>query len=299
MTIQEAQQRLLFQLYDVYDNREAMNIADMVMERITGWTKIDRILNKQLPLLPGNIQLLEKYTVDLLAHKPVQYVLNEAWFYGLKFFVNEHVLIPRPETEELVEWIQKTITQENLVNNAKSLNQPPVAKNNLSILDIGTGSGCIPISLKKKFSDIQVYACDVSKSGLVVAQENAETHHTEISFLQINFLDPSQWTLLPEMDIIISNPPYIPLKDKDTMRQNILQYEPHIALFVDDNDPLLFYRTIAAFAKGKMKPGGNIFVEINENLAKDVEELFFTKGYRKIELKKDMHGKDRMVRVKL
>ena len=299
MTIQEAQQRLLFQLYNVYDNREAMNIAEIVMERITGWKKIDRILNKQLPLLPDSARLMENYTADLLAYKPVQYVLNEAWFCGLKFFVNEQVLIPRPETEELVEWIQQTIINENLVNKLRFAEKQLPANNDLTILDIGTGSGCIPISLKKKFPEIEIYACDISKSGLEVAQLNAITHHTEISFLQINFLDRSQWSPLPVMDTIISNPPYIPLKDKSLMRPNILQYEPHLALFVDDDNPLEFYRAIAGFAKEKMKPGGNIFVEINEDLAKDVQELFFENGFLQVELKKDMQGKDRMVRVKL
>jgi release factor glutamine methyltransferase len=296
MTIQEAQQRLLFRLYDVYDNREAMNIADLVMDRITGWKKIDRIVNKHLPLLPDNVQLLEEYTNALLAHKPVQYVLNEVWFYGLKFFVNEQVLIPRPETEELVEWIQQSITYETLPTNMKSIKQTPT-NNSLNVLDIGTGSGCIPISLKKKFPDLRVYACDISKSTLDVAQKNASIHQTDISFLKIDFLDPSQWSALPRLDIIISNPPYIPLKDRQTMRENVLQYEPHIALFVEDNDPLIFYRAIADFATEKMVRGGNIFVEINEDMGKDVKELFVEKGFEHIEVKKDMQGKDRMARV--
>lgn len=152
MTIHEARQRLVFQLYDMYDNREAANIADLVMEHITGWKKIDRILNKQVPLLPDSILLIEKYTADLLAHKPVQYVLNEAWFYGLKLFVDEHVLIPRPETEELVEWIIREVRSTKYeVRNVKlevGSREDESQPSPLRIFDIGTGSGCISIALK-------------------------------------------------------------------------------------------------------------------------------------------------------
>jgi release factor glutamine methyltransferase len=291
MTIYEAQQRLLFQLYHIYDNREAANITDLVMEHITGWKKIDRILHKHVPLLPGKIDLLEKYITDLLNQKPVQYVLHEAWFYGMKLFVDENVLIPRPETEELVDWIVKTIRFEKLSKEQE--------KNPLIIFDIGTGSGCIPIAIKKHVPIADVYACDLSKEALAVAHQNATAKETDIGFLQLNFLDPAQWEHLPSFDIVVSNPPYIPLKDKATMRENVVLFEPPIALFVDDNNPLIFYDTIANFARQKLNYRGSIFLEINEAFANDIEQLFNKKGFTRIEMKKDMQGKDRMVRVSM
>jgi len=291
MTIHEAQQRLIFQLYNIYDNREATNIADLIMEDITGWKKIDRILRKQVPLLPDKISLLEKYTTELLSNKPLQYVLNEAWFYGMKFFVNEHVLIPRPETEEVVEWIKEVCNRQFSVDMNNT--------NDLAVFDVGTGSGCISIALKKQFPLAQIFACDISKQALAVAQKNAASHQTDIGWLHMNFLDHTQWQYLPLFDIIVSNPPYIPLKELQTMNQNVVQYEPHLALFVENDDPLLFYNTIARFAKEKMKAGGSIYVEIHEDLGIDVQQLFSDKGFGNIELRKDMQGKDRMVRVRM
>ena len=291
MTIQEAYQRLLFQLYGIYDNREAANISDIVMENITGWKKIDRILNKQVPLVPAALQLLEKYTIELLSHKPVQYVLNEAWFYGLKFFVNEHVLIPRPETEELVEWIVKDASYYEAGDKSAGKNSP-------TILDIGTGSGCIPVTLKKQLPGITMFACDISKDALEVCQKNAMIHQTDIGLLQLNFLDASQWDPIPSLDIIVSNPPYIPLAESKAMRPNVVQYEPHLALFVEDTDPMIFYRSIAEFAIEKMNPGGTIYAELHEELAPDVSNIFLKNGFANVEIKKDMQAKDRMIRVK-
>ena len=290
MTIHEAQQRLIFQLYAIYDNREAANIADLVMEHITGWKKIDRILNKHVLLRTDKIELVETYITHLLSHKPVQYVLNEAWFFGLKFFVNEHVLIPRPETEELVEWIVTAL------GSSKGEAEGNAALNKTAF-DIGTGSGCISIALKKRLPALDIVACDVSREALEVAQKNALAHLADVGFLHLNFLDPEQWKLLPPFDIIVSNPPYIPLKDKDSMRPNVLQHEPHLALFVENDDPLIFYQAIADFAREKLNPGGSIFAEIHETLAPDVQTVFEKNRFSSIELKKDMQGKDRMIRV--
>ena len=290
MTIYEAQQRLIFQLYEIYDDREAANIADLVMEHITGWKKIDRILNKQVPLPGDKLELLETYITDLLSHKPVQYVLNEAWFFGLKFFVNKHVLIPRPETEELVEWIVTAVgSLKGEANRNAALNK--------TALEIGTGSGCISIALKKQLRALDIVACDISKAALEVAQKNALAHLADIGFLYLNFLDHEQWKLLPSFDIIFSNPPYIPLKDKDSMRANVLQHEPHLALFVENDEPLIFYQAIADFAREKLNPGGSIFAEIHETLARDVQTVFEKNRFSSIELKKDMQGKDRMIRI--
>jgi release factor glutamine methyltransferase len=283
MTIHEAQQQLLFQLYHIYNNREAAAIADLVMENITDWKKIDRIINKQIPLSIPQNELLKKYTEELLMHKPVQYVLHEAWFCGMKLYVDENVLIPRPETEELIELVLEEAASKQLTADR--------------ILEIGSGSGCIPIALKKKLPGAEIYSCDVSKSALNIAKKNATDNDTDIHFLQLDFLSETERNKLPSFNIIISNPPYIPSLDKETIDANVVNFEPHLALFVDNNDPLIFYNAIADFAKEKLNPNGNVYVEIHENLAFNVKKLFSFKGFQHIEIKKDMQGKDRMIKA--
>jgi release factor glutamine methyltransferase len=286
MTVYEAQQQLHRALVELYDDREAANIADWVMEHVTGLRKIDRIMHKQSPLAPEKAARLQEYTRELLTHKPVQYVLHEAWFCGMPFYVDENVLIPRPETEELVEWVVERQKADG--NNSEMLR----------ILDIGTGSGCIPVSLKKKMPEAEIYACDVSEGALAIAARNAAAQQTSINFFQVDFLDENSWSSLPEVDIIVSNPPYIPQSDKNTMLQNVLAYEPHLALFVPDDDALVFYDAIARFAKRTLPNHGCVFVEIHEDLGKKTKELFESKGF-KGEVKKDFQGKDRMVKAVL
>jgi release factor glutamine methyltransferase len=275
MTLQEAGQRLIQQLATIYDSREAANIADWVLEHLTGWKKSERIIHKQHVMEPGKELLLERYMQELLQHKPVQYVLHETWFCGMKLYVDENVLIPRPETEELVEWIVSEVKEGK-------------------VLDIGTGSGCIAIALKKKLPPLDVTGCDVSEQALAVASKNKQA---DVTLIQADILDSQSWTSLPSPNVIVSNPPYIPLKDKNLMRDNVLQYEPHIALFVEDNDPLLFYRAIAAFAKKNLLPGGAIYVEIHEDLGSGVQEIFRANGFTRTVIRKDMQGKDRMVKA--
>ena len=300
MTIHEAQQQLLFQLYHLYDNREAANIADWVMEHITGWKKIDRIINKKVPLLPHRIEQLEQYTKELLEHKPVQYVLHEAWFCGMPFYVDEHVLIPRPETEELVEWIvQEAGSRKSEVGSQKSEARSDIGlqTSDFRLLDIGTGSGCIPIALKKKLPWAQVYSCDVSEGALAVAQKNATAQQADVHLLQADFLNRDSWQQLPSVDLIVSNPPYIPQSDEHTMQPNVLEYEPHVALFVPNDDALLFYKAIAEFAQQKLQRGGSIYAEIHEDLGDQTKALFLSKGFTSVEIKKDMQGKDRMIKA--
>jgi release factor glutamine methyltransferase len=284
MTIQEARQRMVFQLYDIYDNREAGNIADLVMENITGWKKIDRILNKQVPLSGHQLALFNQYTSELLSHRPVQYILQEAWFAGLKFYVDEHVLIPRPETEELVEWIIADL----------NASQPD---GSFTLLDIGTGSGCIAIALKKKLRTAAVFACDLSPSALAVAGKNSTENSTSINLLELDFLDESQWQSLPHFDVIVSNPPYIPSHEQPSMNRNVVDFEPHLALFVQNDDPLIFYRKIAEFGNQRLTTKGKIYVEIHENLAEEVQQLFTSRGFRFVETKNDMQGKARMIKA--
>ena len=283
MTVQQATYFLLNQLRSIYSEGEASSMTDWVMEKITGSMKTERMLYKNELLQPDEVKKLEEITGRLLNHEPVQYVLNEAWFCGLKFYVDQNVLIPRPETEELVEWI---------ISNCKF----PV--DTLRILDIGTGSGCIPVSLKRRIRKAEVWSCDVSANALAVAKKNAESLGTEVKLLQLDFLDQNSWSQFPSFDIIVSNPPYVPEKDKSEMQPNVLNYEPHTALFVPDNDPLLFYHAIAEFGKIHLNTGGTIFLEIHENLGEAVSTLLTSQGYQ-TELKKDMQDKDRMVRAYL
>lgn len=285
MTLHDAQQQLLFQLYSIYDNSEAQQIADCVMEHLTAWKRIDRVMNKMLPLLPEQIDSLQQLTHELLQHKPLQYVLQEAWFAGMLLYVDERVLIPRPETEELVDWMIKDIQSEQ--HNKGS-----------SILDIGTGSGCIALDLKKHLPFCEVHACDVSEGALEVARLNAANNHVVVLFHRLNILMEEEYQRLPFYDYIVSNPPYIPLSDKSSMQPNVLEYEPHLALFVDNNDPLLFYRTIVNFSVTNLKKEGVIYLEIHEALAEPVQELLMEEGFLQIEIRKDMQGKERMIKAR-
>ena len=285
MTVHQASQQLIFQLFHLYEEREARNIADLVMENVTEWKRVDRIVNKEVPLSPDKEKLLTRYTLELMEHKPVQYVLEEAWFCGMKFFVDENVLIPRPETEELVNWI--------LEQSRHYLQRGQV----LRLLDVGTGSGCIAVSLKKKLKEASVYACDIDEKALAVAKRNGTANNTNIGFLLCDFLLEKERNLLPTVDIIISNPPYVPFDDQQAMSPNVLQYEPHLALFVANNDPLVFYRAIVTFSQTHLAQNGAVFVEIHEEYGKAVADLFFTNGFTKVELRKDLQGRERMVRA--
>ena len=204
-------------------------------------------------------------------------MLGEAWFYALKLKVNNQVLIPRPETEELV----------NLVL-AKKYASPP------SILDIGTGSGCIPIAIKKNLPDCTISGIDISDGALRIALENSILHGTNISFIQADITDESGWHQFPQYDCVISNPPYIPLSEKALMDTNVTAYEPATALFVTDKDPFLFYRKIALFGKQHLNPGGMIFFETHENYAGEVATIL-SQDYKEVCIFKDVFGKERMV----
>jgi release factor glutamine methyltransferase len=317
MTIHEAQQQLLFQLYHIYDDREAASITDWVMEHITGWKKIDRVLNKKVVLSQPKLDELADITQQLLAHKPVHYILQHAWFYGMKLFVNEHVLIPRPETEELVEW---ALDCARSLDSARSLDfarggSLETARDGsaerlklgtgsssleggrrFSVLDVGTGSGCIPIALKKKMPSADVYACDISEGALEVAKRNAREQEVEIHFVQLDFLQEAQRNVLPSFDMIVSNPPYISEQEKTVIDKHVVEYEPHTALFVPESDPLVFYKHLAQFGQTHLQPHGLMLMEIHYLQGEAVRKLFEEKGYE-VELKKDMQGNDRMIKV--
>jgi release factor glutamine methyltransferase len=204
----------------------------------------------------------------------------------MKFFVNQDVLIPRPETEELVTWIVDDARREK----SSGKNNEP------EMLDIGTGSGCIAISVKKELPGSIINAIDVSADALFVAKKNAGVLDAQIDFLKIDFLDESAWTSLGMYDIIVSNPPYIPEKEKTTLAKNVTMYEPAVALFVQNGDPVIFYKKIAKFARSHLKPGGKIFVEIHENFSHEISVVFEEYHFRS-EIKEDIYGKKRMIKM--
>ena len=282
MNISLAYRQLTAQLFEIYDSREAANIADLVIEHVTGQRKIERIVYKDLPVNEDQQKQLEKIAGELLLHRPVQYVLGEAWFMSMKLSVNESVLIPRPETEELVGWIVKDIKQSG---------------NELSILDIGTGSGCIAIALKKKIPAATVSAIDISGDALQIALSNSIQQNAAVDFFSADFLNEEEWKRLSKYDIIVSNPPYIKQSERAAMKDNVVEHEPHLALFVPDKDPLLFYRKIAKFTQKHLNHGGSVYVEINEDSGKQVTELFEKQGFDDVIRRKDMQGKDRMIKA--
>lgn len=285
MSIAEAYNGFFSELKSIYDEREADNIADWIFENITKLKRWERRNNAKNITSEQELKL-NKYLQELLSHKPVQYVLNEAWFYKLKFFVNEHVLIPRPETEELVNW---------LVSDFQNADEN-ISPEEINILDIGTGSGCIAVALKKALPNAEIASIDISEQALNVAKKNADELQTKIDFLQIDFLDEAQWQVLDSYDIIVSNPPYIPESEREKMSKNVTAFEPVIALFVENNDPIIFYEKIAKFSQSHLKKPGKIYVEVHEEKAKEVQKAFNKSGF-KTEIKNDIYGKERMIKV--
>jgi release factor glutamine methyltransferase len=281
MTMQEATYLLLNKLRSIYPDGEASHITDWVMEHLTGSKKTERMLYKNEAITAKEEDQLQNYIKRLLKHEPVQYVLNEAWFCGLRFYVDQNVLIPRPETEELVEWI---------ISGCRF----PIDQ--LSILDIGSGSGCIAIALKRRLSKATVWSCDISKEALNVARKNSAALGVDVNFIELDFLQEEKREKLCSFDIIVSNPPYIAFHEKKEMQPNVLEYEPAAALFVPDNDALVFYEAIADFGKTHLNKNGIIYAEINEGLGEATAALFQQDGYR-TEIKKDMQGKERMIKA--
>ena len=282
MTFETAEQSIATALDGLYENREAATIAGMVMEFITGKSKMDRWLQKNELLSIEDLKRLEKYSKELLTGKPVQYVLGEAWFAGMCLAVNEHTLIPRPETEELV----------NLCANWATTNKIHHAP--LQILEVGTGSGCIAIALLKKLPNAQITAVDISNEAIKVASANAIANNTAITFITLDFLDETTWLGLGSYDIIISNPPYIADNEKESMAVHVLDFEPHTALFVTNNNPLIFYSALANFGKKYLHKDGAVFVEINQALGLQTQDVFEQNNYNTL-LKKDLFDNDRMI----
>ena len=282
MTFEAAEQSLATALNGLYENREAATIASMVMEFVTGKSKMDRWLQKNELLPIEDLKRLEKYSNELLTGKPVQYVLGQAWFAELCLTVNEHTLIPRPETEELV----------NLCASWAATNKIQDAP--LQILEVGTGSGCIAIALQQKMPAAIITAIDISAEAIEVAIINAAKYNAPIQFKTFDFLDEANWPELGSFDIIISNPPYIADIEKESMAKHVLDFEPHTALFVTNNNPLIFYSALANFSNKYLQNNGALFVEINQALGLQTKDVFEQKNYTTL-LKKDLFENDRMI----
>ena len=268
-------------LKGIHDENEVESFFFILTEYLHNLKRIDLALNPSFEISEAEVQKWESIISELKTEKPIQYIIGETWFYDSKFYVNEHTLIPRPETEELVDWIVATEKKND-------------KKEKLTILDIGTGTGCIPISLKKNIPQAEVFAIDVSEEALKVAQRNALENKVEINFILQNILETED--LKQQFDIIVSNPPYVRNMEKQEIKKNVLAFEPHLALFVEDNDALLFYRKIAQLALKSLTPNGLLFFDINQYLGKETVELFEHLGFKNIELKKDIYGNDRMIK---
>ena len=282
------------------DEQEIESFFFILTEYLHNLKRVDVTLNPNFELSEAEVGKWNAILALLQQEKPIQHITGEAWFYGLQFEVNENTLIPRPETEELVEWIIESWKLE--VGSWKSENQKRI-----NVLDIGTGTGCIPITLKTNLPQANVFAIDVSEMALEVARRNAELNKVEVNFIQANILEvedvskiQTSISQLPtNFDIIVSNPPYVRNLEKQEIKKNVLDYEPHLALFVEDTDALLFYRKIAQLAIKNLSPNGLLFFEINQYLGKETVELLENLGFKNIELKKDIYGNDRMIRCSI
>lgn len=276
-TIKSIQNFFKEELKTVYPEREINCITNILLEHLLNYSKIEIQLNKneeiEQNILEKSIDILN----DLKKSVPIQYAIGETEFYDLKFKVDEYTLIPRQETEELVH----CIINENKVKAPK-------------ILDIGTGSGCIPIVLDRNINEAKLSSVDISEEAIAIAKENALLNKTSICFYHRDFLKWEDYSWENDFDVIVSNPPYIKESEKAQMADNVLDYEPHTALFVEDHDPLIFYRRIAEFAKFHLKKGGKLYFEINESLGFEMIDLQEKMGFSSVQLMKDLNGRDRM-----
>lgn len=280
MKIREYRSQFVELLRPIYGEEEAESFFYLILEDKHQLKRIDLALQPDLVFSAAELSVWHSFVDELQKEIPIQYLLGKTSFYGLDFEVNENVLIPRPETEELVEWIIQSQKSE-------------VGSQKLSVLDIGTGSGCIAISLAKNLSNAAVFAIDVSERALATAQKNAELNKVNVTFVHQNILETLN--LEQSFDIIVSNPPYVRNLEKEEIKKNVLEHEPHLALFVEDDNALVFYRKIAELAQQHLSPNGQLYFEINQYLGKEMVDLLQKMNFKAIELRKDIYGNDRMV----
>lgn len=281
MRIKQYRTEFIKELSPFYDAYEAESFFYLILEDKHKLRQIDLALNHELSFVQTDFVVWDLILNQLKKEIPIQYLLGKTHFYGLEFEVNENVLIPRPETEELVEWI---INENSKTDKSRKI----------KILDIGTGSGCIAISLAKNIPNAEVYAIDVSKKAIETAKRNAIRNNVEVTFILQDILKTDE--LKCNFDIIVSNPPYVRNLEKEEIKKNVLDYEPHLALFVEDNDALIFYRKIAELAKKNLSENGQLYFEINQYLGKEMTNLLEKLDFKKIELRKDIYDNDRMTK---
>jgi protein-(glutamine-N5) methyltransferase, release factor-specific len=268
------------QLKEIYIENEIDSLFFIALEYVTSISKIEYILQKEEEISEEKLIKLKFILEELTKNEPIQYITKNAYFYGLNFYVNEKVLIPRQETNELVDWVLMSVTHSKPIK----------------ILDIGTGSGCIAITLKKNLPLSEVFAIDISNEAIQIAQKNANDNEVEINFLQKNILEIND--LKSNFDIIISNPPYVRELEKLEMAPNVLDNEPHLALFVPDNNPLLFYEKITEIALKNLTEDGMLFFEINQYLSEETKKMIENKGFKNVTLRKDLQENYRMILAK-
>ncbi|MGK0307385.1 MAG: release factor glutamine methyltransferase [Urechidicola sp.] len=270
----------------IYPKTEIDSFFFILMEEKLNLQRIDTVLKPDYLITEKNLIDLKTIVKRLQKEEPIQYIIGTTEFYGLPFLVDKNTLIPRPETEELVTWVLDEIKV--LTNNKIT---------ELSILDIGTGTGCIPISLAKNLTSLNISAIDISPEALLIAKQNAILNKVRIAFIELDILGAK--SLPQKYDVIISNPPYVRELEKEEIKNNVLENEPHLALFVADENPLIFYNKIADLAKQQLSKNGMLFFEINQYLGKETVSMLAEKGFKNIQLKKDLFGNDRMIKCVL
>lgn len=279
MTFQALREYVLQSLSGNYSREETLSFFGLLLENYLAVSRVEAALNPHEEIPGEAVKKIQQAVRRLQNYEPVQYIFGETEFFGLNFRVNKNCLIPRPETEELVDWILS------------------VVKRDATVLDIGTGSGCIAVSLAKHLPEATVHALDISGEALKIAAENAARNNVQVRFIEEDVLLSK--TLPSRYDLIVSNPPYVRESEKKLMAPNVLNFEPAQALFVEDTDPLLFYRKIARLARRFLNPGGRLFFEINEYFSAEILDLLTAEEFREIELKKDIFGKFRMIGCRL
>lgn len=286
MKITQFRTYFIEQVAPFFDEEEAASFFYLIIENWRNLKRVDLVMQPDLFFSESELIQLENVISELKLQKPIQYILGSTEFYGMFFQVNEHTLIPRPETEELVEWV---VMSQNLEEGRRKL-----VNKSVKILDIGTGSGCIAISLAKNIQLAHVSAIDVSIEALATAKKNATFNGVEVQFMHQNILETN--SLSESYDVIVSNPPYVRMLEKQEIKPNVLEFEPHLALFVENEDALLFYRKIGQLAQNHLNKDGYLFFEINQYLAKETVELLENLQFKFIELRKDIYGNDRMIK---
>ncbi len=280
--MQQAIQHIKVELNGIFSVDEIQSFTYILLSHITGYSKVEIIVNKNTIFSDVQRAMLNTFVNKLKIHTPIQYIVGKTEFYSFPFLVSDAVLIPRPETEELIEWIVECCDK----------------KNEVHMLDIGTGSGCIAVTLACLFPKAQVTAFDISDDALKIATKNAELNKVKVNFQKVDILNAEKYSKSDfQWDIIVSNPPYIPKSEQAVIQPNVLDHEPHIALFVPDADPLIFYRKIMEFALKQLKKEGYLFFETHRDWAHEIVKLLVDNEFCNVQLRKDLSGNDRMIKA--